>query len=49
VAAGVLMIRRRRVVTRIDGSDDVVGPGSILAGNPRIHAAPGLPSPPRAG
>ena len=42
VAAGVLMIREAGgVVTRIDGSDDVVGPGSILAGNPRIHAALG--------
>jgi myo-inositol-1(or 4)-monophosphatase len=42
VAAGVLMIREAGgVVTRLDGSDDVIGPGSLLAGNPHIHAALG--------
>jgi len=42
VAAGVLMIREAGgVVTRLDGSPDVIGPGSILAGNPQIHAALG--------
>jgi len=40
VAAGVLILREAGgVVTRIDGSDDVIGRGSLLAGNPHIHAA----------
>jgi myo-inositol-1(or 4)-monophosphatase len=38
VAAGVLIIREAGgVVTRVNGSSDVMGPGSILAGNPAIH------------
>jgi myo-inositol-1(or 4)-monophosphatase len=42
VAAGVLIIREAGgVVTRIDGNSDVIGPGSILAGNPVIHSALG--------
>jgi myo-inositol-1(or 4)-monophosphatase len=43
VAAGVLVIREAGgIVTRMDGSDDVVGsPGPLLAGNPTIHAALG--------
>lgn len=42
VAAGVLMIREAGgVVTRVDGNTDVIGPGSLLAGNAAIHAALG--------
>jgi myo-inositol-1(or 4)-monophosphatase len=42
VAAGVLMIREAGgMVTRLDGSEDVIGAGSLLAGNPPIHAALG--------
>jgi myo-inositol-1(or 4)-monophosphatase len=42
VAAGVLMIREAGgIVTRIDGSSDVIGPGSVLAGNAPIYAALG--------
>jgi myo-inositol-1(or 4)-monophosphatase len=42
VAAGTLIAREAgAVVTRMDGSADVVGHGSILAGNPAIHAALG--------
>jgi myo-inositol-1(or 4)-monophosphatase len=42
VAAGVLMIREAGgVVTRVGGSTDVIGPGSLLAGNAAIHAALG--------
>jgi fructose-1,6-bisphosphatase/inositol monophosphatase family enzyme len=29
------------IVTRIDGSEDVIGPGSVLAGNAFIHTALG--------
>lgn len=40
VAAGTLIIREAGgVITRLDGSTDVIGPGSILAGNPAIHEA----------
>jgi myo-inositol-1(or 4)-monophosphatase len=39
VAAGMLIVREAGgVVTRIDGGDDVLFAGSLLAGNPRIHA-----------
>jgi len=42
VAAGVLIVREAGgVVTRIGGSNDVIGRGSLLAGNPYIHAALG--------
>ncbi|CAN5788587.1 inositol monophosphatase family protein [soil metagenome] len=42
VAAGTLIIREAGgVVTRIDGAPDVLGHGSILAGNPVIHEALG--------
>jgi myo-inositol-1(or 4)-monophosphatase len=42
VAAGTLIIREAGgVVTRMDGSDDVVGQGSILAGSRALHAALG--------
>ncbi len=38
VAAGALLVREAGgVVTRFDGSDDVVGHGSIVAGNPRMY------------
>jgi myo-inositol-1(or 4)-monophosphatase len=38
VAAGTLMVREAGgVVSRIDGTEDVLGHGSILAGNPIIH------------
>jgi myo-inositol-1(or 4)-monophosphatase len=40
VAAGTLVIREAGgIVTRMAGSNDVVGQGSILAGNPHIHRA----------
>lgn len=40
VAAGALLIREAGgVITRLDGSEDVIGSGSILAGNPQIHEA----------
>lgn len=40
VAAGTLIIREAGgIITRMDGSDDVVAQGSILAGNAPIHAA----------
>ena len=29
------------IVTRLDGSADVLGHGSLLAGNPSVHAALG--------
>lgn len=39
VAAGTLIVREAGgLVTRLDGSDDVLGDGSIVAGNPAIHA-----------
>jgi myo-inositol-1(or 4)-monophosphatase len=42
VAAGTLVVREAGgVVTRLDGDPDVLGHGSILAGNPSIHAALG--------
>jgi myo-inositol-1(or 4)-monophosphatase len=42
VAAGALIVREAGgVVTRLDGSADVVGHGSILAGSPAMHAALG--------
>jgi myo-inositol-1(or 4)-monophosphatase len=42
VAAGTLIVREAGgVVTRIDGSDEVIGHGSILAGNPAIYQALG--------
>lgn len=42
VAAGVVIIREAGgVVTRLDGTTDVLGHGSILAGNPAIHEALG--------
>jgi myo-inositol-1(or 4)-monophosphatase len=38
VAAGALIVREAGgVITRIDGSEGVLGHGSILAGNPVIH------------
>jgi myo-inositol-1(or 4)-monophosphatase len=38
VAAGTLIVREAGgIVTRLDGSEDVLGHGSILAGNPAIH------------
>lgn len=40
IAAGTLIVREAGgIVTRLDGNDDVLGPGSVLAGNPRVHAA----------
>lgn len=42
VAAGALIVREAGgVVTRLDGSPDVLGHGSILAGNAAIHEALG--------
>lgn len=42
VAAGTLIVREAGgVVTRLDGGSDVLGQGSVLAGNPTIHAALG--------
>ncbi|HEX6135317.1 MAG TPA: inositol monophosphatase family protein [Longimicrobiales bacterium] len=42
VAAGsLIVIEAGGVITRMDGSDDVIGDGSILAGNPAIHEALG--------
>ena len=42
VAAGTLIVREAGgVVTRLDGSPDVLGHGSLLAGNPSVHAALG--------
>jgi myo-inositol-1(or 4)-monophosphatase len=39
VAAGALIAREAgAIVTRMDGSADILGHGSILAGNPAIHA-----------
>ncbi len=38
IAAGVVLIREAGgVVTRPDGSTDVLGPGPIVAGNPKMH------------
>jgi myo-inositol-1(or 4)-monophosphatase len=38
VAAGVLLVREAGgVVTTLEGSKDVVGHGSLVAGNPRMH------------
>jgi myo-inositol-1(or 4)-monophosphatase len=38
VAAGVVLVREAGGrVTRSDGSEDVVGHGSIVAGNPALH------------
>jgi myo-inositol-1(or 4)-monophosphatase len=38
VAAGTLIVREAGgLVSRIDGNEDVLGHGSILAGNPMIH------------
>jgi myo-inositol-1(or 4)-monophosphatase len=43
VAAGTLIVREAGgVVTRIDGNGEVLGHGSILAGNPAIHEALGV-------
>lgn len=40
VAAGTLVVREAGgIVTRMSGGSDVVGQGSILAGNPHIHRA----------
>jgi myo-inositol-1(or 4)-monophosphatase len=40
IAAGTLIVREAGgVVTRIDGDTQVLGHGSILAGNPAVHAA----------
>jgi myo-inositol-1(or 4)-monophosphatase len=40
VAAGTLIIREAGgVVTQIDGDPDVLHAGSLLAGNPHVHAA----------
>lgn len=42
VAAGSLIVSEAGgIITRVDGSDDVLGHGSVLAGNPVIHAALG--------
>ena len=42
VAAGTLIVREAGgLVTRLDGSSDVLGQGSLLAGNPSVHAALG--------
>lgn len=42
VAAGTLIVREAGgLVTRLDGSSDVIGHGSLLAGNPAVHAALG--------
>jgi myo-inositol-1(or 4)-monophosphatase len=42
VAAGTLIVREAGgVVTRLDGSADVLGHGSLLAGNASVHAAQG--------
>lgn len=42
VAAGTLIVREAGgIVTRLDGSPDVLAHGSVLAGNPVIHAALG--------
>jgi myo-inositol-1(or 4)-monophosphatase len=42
VAGGTLIVREAGgVVTRLDGSSDVLGQGSLLAGNPPVHAALG--------
>jgi myo-inositol-1(or 4)-monophosphatase len=38
IAAGVVLVREAGGrVTRSDGSEDVVGHGSIVAGNPALH------------
>lgn len=38
VAAGVVLIREAGgLVTTLEGSEDVLGPGSIVAGNPELH------------
>jgi myo-inositol-1(or 4)-monophosphatase len=40
VAAGAVIVREAGgVVTRIGGDEDVLGHGSVVAGNPAIHAA----------
>jgi myo-inositol-1(or 4)-monophosphatase len=42
VAAGTLLIREAGgVVTRLNGDPDVLGQGSLLAGNPAMHSALG--------
>lgn len=42
VAAGSLIVREAGgIITRVDGTDDVLGHGSILAGNAAIHAGLG--------
>jgi myo-inositol-1(or 4)-monophosphatase len=42
VAAGVLLVREAGgVVTRLDGAPEVIGHGSILAGNPVVHRSLG--------
>ncbi len=42
VAAGTLIVREAGgVVTTLDGGDDVLGGGSVLAGNRSVHAALG--------
>jgi myo-inositol-1(or 4)-monophosphatase len=39
VAAGVVLVREAGGrVTRLDGSEDVLGQGAIVAGNPALHA-----------
>ncbi|HUF49704.1 MAG TPA: inositol monophosphatase family protein [Longimicrobiales bacterium] len=38
IAAGALLVREAGgMVTRLDGDDDILGHGAILAGNPAIH------------
>jgi myo-inositol-1(or 4)-monophosphatase len=38
VAAGVVLIREAGgMVTTLEGEDAVLGPGSIVAGNPEMH------------
>jgi myo-inositol-1(or 4)-monophosphatase len=40
IAAGALIVREAGgIITTMDGSDDVVAAGSVLAGNPAMHTA----------
>jgi myo-inositol-1(or 4)-monophosphatase len=42
IAAGVLMVREAGgVITRIDGTDDMMTSGTVLAGNRAVHAGLG--------
>ncbi|MBR9989423.1 MAG: inositol monophosphatase [Gemmatimonadetes bacterium] len=42
VAAGTLIVREAGgIVTRLEGEADVIGQGSLLAGNPAVHASLG--------